>query len=278
MSAMWIRGCTKGLAIGLALSVACSTGGAPPPPVAPVSITINSMQYFEEPAVAGIVSTFTDQFTWFSDVNTIFGSTAGLGFNFQLYNAHMPPPDTLNPQNPWPAPTPDNVQFYSDYARRFRTDGVDFSTFFVSTATGNNPGSCGDPFTYGVTLTESSAGEPVMTDPMLRYTFMFMKDAQKESDVCGWFNTQEANFLNLALSHELGHQRASLHHPDDPSGLYRSEHQPLTGFDFDLMLSHVTPDSAVRDRYPRFCTFAPTPIDGDHTSCQGNLYTARTKP
>lgn len=264
----WRRG-QRGIGLALASGLAFSCGTVTPDPPAPVPPVVNSMEFFNQPAVATLLSQITEAV--FSDVNQSFSNAAGLVFVWQYTNGQLPPPQPAQPTAPWPAGGQQNIVFYTNYASAFREASADFGTFFVTHMDGNPTGQTCSGLTYGVTATQSS-GQPV-SHPPHRFSFIFLEDLDGVASGCSLLSSARRNMFNMAVAHELGHQRAGLNHPEQVPG----EHV-ATGHSVDAMRANVTITEMTQTPYPYFCRRGAAPLENDFGSCQGLLYMSRTVP
>ena len=238
----------------------------------------NDLDVFSQYEVQNDLKTMLPQL-W-DRANNAFLSAAAIDLNFIDNDLNLPQYGSLDPYGASTWPPRANIQEYATYAQARRNTSRSFGVFFVGHMTDNPIPSQNNPcpgFFYGVT-SSNGVDNSVVSDVASRFTFMWLRDIQRETDGCqphmpsGWSGFFAAVSM---LTHELGHQRAGLTHRtvnQYHQGLYGS----VPSQQDDVMSDQIPMADLGLHPYPAFDRKDQYPQAGDNTTCQGNLFKWRS--
>jgi hypothetical protein len=187
---------------------------------------------------------------------------AQIGFTFDE-EALAPHPDEFNPDARWPSPL-SNAFFFDTYADRERNGAYAFGVFFVNKSDFNFFAGCAGLLGGWSSLPDDNA---VPFSPFERFTYLFVPDITYYNTVCDPNPIQ--NVMVHYLTHELGHQRAGLTHPENANAAqYHTGTVPAGRL--DIMHAVLGGDNEFFFAIPVFDSFDP-PNPNVNTSCQSNL-------
>lgn len=249
-------------------SAACQEAVPAPANYPPV---IDSLEVFSEAQVREIFDRYPDLFY---GMNVSLQHAAAMALHPLMASTSIRRPYPNDPTRAWPRPV-DQItnRFYFDYAVEHRRADMGFGAFFITHMEGN-PTVC-PPADTDIILGYTFGYGPntVASDPVGRATFLFAEDAAVIANSCG-VNAQNT-FIGL-LTHEMGHQRAGLTHPEEFNyqALYHTGTVPSGRT--DIMAQRTPLNVMARWRYPRFDAKQPFPPSlGDESACSYNLFHAR---
>jgi hypothetical protein len=211
-----------------------------------------------------------------ANTNQAFLSAAAIDLNFIANDLHLPQHQPLDQYGASTWPPIGNVQEYNDYAKSKRNIDRTFGVFFVAHLFDNPypPNSECPGMTFGITGFTGFDND-VTNDPAQRWSFIYLIDLTRLINECskgtrpaGWSGF---NVIVWALTHEMGHQRAGLVHPETNSLYHRGTYGAVPGAQPDVMSASPSIDVMGVHKFPAFDRLAQYPEENDRTTCQGNL-------
>lgn len=262
-------------AIAMLLLLGCQVPPPPPPPPQSANPITNTMGVWMQSDQQNMWTSYTGLFE--NSVNLEYNYTAGIRFKWNDHAVFYP---SDLPASGWP--DVGNPQFYTEWVGKTAgsspTDA--FHLYLVGHSSVNAAiGTCGNSFTFGY-----SAGQNNLIDqnfPANRFTFMYGQDIDNEIAQCSKNYPNEGlyekDLVNWAVTHELGHQRAGLTHPDDDGNYvyHTGTYGAVPNNAYDVMTRNVPLDVASTHEYAAFDMEGQTPSVNNKT-CQGNLATWKT--
>jgi hypothetical protein len=225
---------------------------------------------------------FIDLDSYKARINSAFGNAAAINFTLRRASSFL--------DGQWQYGDPDdpdngdvNRLAYQDAARRYRNvDGVSpFGVFFIPGPTIFNQIDCSAPRALGYS---SYILNQVTSDVKQRFTFVFLDVIQRLHAHPCWVDPANFNIaypienvVTLVLTHELGHQRAGLTHPNEPghseyAGNYHGGSLPRGRIDvmwLRLQNSELGQRAGVFDKFSQIDPFC------SQATCANNLYCRR---
>lgn len=253
----------------------------PPPDQALLSLVQNTAEwstdnysYFLDPKLIDKIQDIHDA------TNRAFEQVARikLDFPFSAQSTILSP----FPAQAWPTVDPTDSQYpqnfvnerwYETWVRDHRNANVAFGAFWVEGPATSHGTFCGPrPKILGITLNTTLADNDVTTQATSRGSVMFAGWIYRVAQCSGFSSKPAINFYIRAHTHELGHQRADLTHPEQNSG-YHNGPVPTLNQGRDVMAAEIIP-SDLNSKVPIFDQHFEQAQEGFpciHLTCQDNL-------